>query len=208
MTLLQLPREINASIHQDAVSRVPDFFNASLSDILTELFQNSRRAGATVIRTSTEDGLLTIADDGAGITDPAVLLAFGDSQWENPLTKSENPAGMGLYSLARREEVTIRSWPANGQPWQVQLQPGNFTGAEPAAVSPLDSGGKPGTAITFPYKRDPEEAIKKAARYFPLPVTLNDEILPSTPFTQGAAHIEEWNGILIAVYPQTPAARG
>ena len=203
MTTLQLPREIHASVHQDAVSRVPDFFNAGLSDILTELFQNSRRAGATAIQASTRDGLLTIADDGPGIADPAVLLAFGDSQWDNPLTKSENPAGMGLYSLARREEVSIRSWPANGQPWQVQLQPGNFTGHQPARVTPLSDENKQGTAITFPYERDPEEAMKKASRYFPLPVNFNGEILPSSPFTQGAAHTEEWNGILIAVYPKT-----
>ena len=203
MTTLQLPREIHASVHQDAVSRVPDFFNAGLSDILTELFQNSRRAGATAIHASTHDGLLTIADDGAGIADPAVLLAFGDSQWDNPLTKSENPAGMGLYSLARREEVTIRSWPANGQPWQVQLQPGNFTGHQPARVTPLSDENKQGTAITFPYERDPQEAMKKASRYFPLPVNFKGEILPSSPFTQGAAHTEEWNGILIAVYPKT-----
>ena len=55
-TTAKLPDSIQASIHQDALSRVPSFFNASIKEILNELLQNSRRAGARVIRLLIEKG--------------------------------------------------------------------------------------------------------------------------------------------------------
>ena len=134
MTTAQLPVQISASIHQDAITRVPDFFNATLEDIFTELLQNSRRAGSSRVDVSWDGQTVTLQDDGCGIRDPAVLLAFGDSQWEEPLVTAENPAGMGIYSLARRT-VTVQSRPAGGPGWTVHLDPRHFTGQEAARVS-------------------------------------------------------------------------
>ena len=39
-------KTITASIDPDALDKTSRFFNASLEDILTELLQNARRAGA------------------------------------------------------------------------------------------------------------------------------------------------------------------
>ena len=74
MTTAQLPAQISASIHQNAISRVPEFFNATLDDIFTELLQNSRRAGASSVHVSWDGDTVTLQDDGCGIADPAVLL--------------------------------------------------------------------------------------------------------------------------------------
>jgi DNA mismatch repair ATPase MutL len=43
------------------------FFNATIKDILNELLQNSRRAGALKIDISLiENGMLSLTDDGVG----------------------------------------------------------------------------------------------------------------------------------------------
>ena len=78
---------IRARIHERALSRVTNLFNAGLGDIFAELFQNARRGGAGRIDVTVEripsqfegDRLITVIDDGAGIADPAVLLSFGES---------------------------------------------------------------------------------------------------------------------------------
>ena len=48
-------------------------------------------------------------DNGHGIKDPAALLAFGMTEWDQAGALAEHPAGMGLYSLARCENVRISS---------------------------------------------------------------------------------------------------
>ncbi|MYB12286.1 MAG: hypothetical protein F4X42_03390 [Rhodospirillaceae bacterium] len=84
------PATIRARIHESAVRRVTRAYGGTLADIFTEALQNSRRAGAARIRISvaaltgrpsgaqTDMGApcftVTIADDGMGIADPAVLL--------------------------------------------------------------------------------------------------------------------------------------
>ena len=45
---------------------------------------------------------MTVADDGAGIVDPAVLLSFGENGWSDDLVAREDAAGMGILSLAHR----------------------------------------------------------------------------------------------------------
>ena len=62
--------------------------------------------GATRVRVSLagpEDRpIATVADDGAGIAEPAVLLSFGENGWDTELVRREDAAGMGMLSLARR----------------------------------------------------------------------------------------------------------
>ena len=45
---------------------------------------------------------VTIADDGSGIADPAVLLSFGENGWSDDLVRREDAAGFGFASLSRR----------------------------------------------------------------------------------------------------------
>src|SRR3546814_3922506 len=100
------PRTISTSISQDAISKVTRLFNNTIGDVLAELIQNARRAGASLLELTTSEHngrtWLSVTDNGAGIEDPSVLLAFGGSGWDDALIAREDPAGMGAFSLAGR----------------------------------------------------------------------------------------------------------
>lgn len=71
-----------AHVAPEAIDKVGRLFNASLNDILNELFQNARRAGATRIAVDQTDdpqlGLaIRVADDGPGLDDPQSLFSLG-----------------------------------------------------------------------------------------------------------------------------------
>ena len=164
------PATIRARIHESAVKRVTRIYASTLSDAMTEALQNSRRAGATRVRISigtltdrpaqyapATDGTLltvTIADDGAGIFDPAVLLSFGENGWSDDLVRREDAAGFGFASLSRRG-CTVSSRPrspdSNAMPgWRVDLAPEHFLGEAEAEVRTDDGAPFPhGTSISF-----------------------------------------------------------
>ena len=202
-TMPQVPDTILASIHQDAINRVSEFFNATTRDILNELLQNARRSGATRVDITTQPDSVTITDDGHGITDPRALLAFGQTTWESEAATNEHPAGMGLYALARRERVRIRSKAPGAPPWQVDLTPDHFVGNLPAPITLLDPGAVPqGTSITFSCDTTPNIQFQDAARHYPLPVWLNGAPLEQEDFLQRAFYTEEWQGTRIGVTPR------
>ena len=97
---------IRARVGASAIDKVTRLFSAGLADIFTETLQNSRRGGANrVAATIEQDGdttRVTLADDGVGIADPAVLLTFGESAWKDGIAEAEDPAGFGLLALSRR----------------------------------------------------------------------------------------------------------
>ena len=204
MVTKQIPQSIQASIHQDAINRVSQFFNATTSDILNELLQNARRSGASRVDVTTQDGRLTISDNGQGISDPAAILAFGQTAWDTQTELSERPAGMGLYALARCKLVTVRSKPENGDAWQVTLTPGHFTGQLSAPIERLPLDGTPkGTSVSFDRAQSDqsiESEVQAAAKHHPLPVYFNNNKLDQSDFLQGADHTQEWQGIRIGVY--------
>ena len=202
MTTQQMPRQITASIHQDAINRVGDFFDATISTITNELLQNSRRAGSSRVDVTIDAGnRIKIADDGNGIADPEAILAFGLSQWNPTTTDRENPAGMGLYSLARRKEVRIQSKSAYSDAWCVNLTPDHFVGRLPAPVETVNDYDRPhGTTIEFTGNFSDEAMISQAARYYPLPVHVNGKPAPQVDFLKDALHTELWQGVRIGVY--------
>lgn len=202
----RLPATIRASVHEDAIGRVTRFFNATTLETLNELFQNARRAGATRVDVRIAGGVVTVTDDGAGIADPAALLAFGRTGWNAETTRSEDPAGMGVYALARRPRVIVRSRrrpeqdtaPSTG--WQIQLTPKHFLGKKEATVeTTADRSSWHGTAISFEDDKAHEADVKTAARYFPLPVTCNGADVQRSSFLIDSLYTEEWNGIRIGV---------
>ena len=108
---------------------------------------------------------------------------------------------MGLYSLARRENVKIVSSLEDGEAWQVKLAPGHFVGEFPAPVERFQRNRQPaGTEISFNGETASKYDVGRAARYYPLPVTLNEEQVEQDDFLRGACHTEEWRGIRIGVY--------
>ena len=213
-----VPGPVRARVHDGAVARVTRFFNAALPDVFTELLQNARRAGANRIEVSTEgEGgaiRVTVADDGAGIADPAVLLSFGETGWDAAVAQAEDAAGMGLYSLARRGcAVSSRRRVLGGDPmsgsdpvpgWRLALKPEHFLGEEEAVAVRDDDAPYPhGTAIAFT-AAEPLEAIAAAlagaARHYPLPVAFDGETVKRRAFLDGARHPEVRRGIVFGVF--------
>ena len=217
------PATIRARIHDGALKRVTRTFAATLGDIFTELLQNARRADAArarVVVAGPDDGpfTVTVTDDGAGITDPGVLLSFGENGWREALVAAEDAAGMGMLSLARRG-CTVASRPRalDGSPvsgWRVDLAPEHFLGEAEAEVRPDDTAPWPqGTTVAFETTGvETADAVRAglgaAARHYPLPVVFEHvphtppagEMLERRPFLEGAVHVECWRGVVFGVF--------
>ncbi len=224
------PRTIRARIHESAVKRVTRTYAATLAEIFTELLQNARRADAARVRISVERANVentrpaaetqfnvTVADDGAGIADPALLLSFGENGWSDELVRREDAAGFGFASLARRGcAVSSRPCSQDGEVlpgWRVDLMPGHFLGEEAASIYSEDSAPYPhGTSISFVATEALaaiRNAAENAARHYPLPVIFEDrtedrsragEALPRRAFLDGAVHAEPWHGLAFGVF--------
>ena len=99
---------IHAKVNVRLLSKANRLFTGTLEGRIVEILQNARRAGATKVLITNDDGHVTVSDNGRGIGDFAKLLDLGGSGWEDSLEASEDPAGVGIFCLAPRE-VTIRS---------------------------------------------------------------------------------------------------
>ena len=208
----RLPETIRARVHAGAIDRVTRFYANSLADTFSELLQNARRSRATRLDVTTEavsdQGIrVTVTDDGEGIADPAVLLSFGQSGWDQDTARREDPAGMGVYALSKRG-CTISSR-ARGPlldlapGWRVALTPECFIGKEDAAVVEGDAPWPHGTAISFiAHESLPavENALAGAALYCPLRITFNGEPCKRKAFLDGAVHVERWRGLVFGVF--------
>lgn len=93
-------------------------FSAVMTDktkLLSELLQNARRAGATLVEFYTsenEEGRvdLTVVDNGIGIADFAKLFTLSESGWNESLASAENSFGMGFFSVFfAADEVLVQS---------------------------------------------------------------------------------------------------
>ena len=151
-------------------------------------------------------GGITLIDDGAGIADPAVLLTFGESNWKAGIAEAEDPAGFGLLALSRRG-CTLRWRVPGGDPspgYRLVLEPAHFLGRDAAHVVPDDSAPWPhGTAVTFEASEAPHSVrafIETAARHYPLPVTIDGEVIERRAFLDGALHVEPWKGLVFGVF--------
>ena len=226
------PGTIRARIHDSAIRRVTRIYASTLSDVMTEALQNSRRADATQVRiavatladpSSGEPRFtVTIADDGSGIADPAVLLSFGENGWSDDLVRREDAAGFGFASLSRRGcTVSSRPRSPHGQTqpgWRVDLAPEHFLGESEAEVRPDDGAPFPhGTSILFQATETAaasRHAAEAAARHYPLPVIFEgipatepdgatnvvSEPLERRAFLDGALHAEPWHGLAFGVF--------
>ena len=188
-------KTIHARTSDRAINKVTRLFNASISTILQELLQNSRRSGATQISLSTQvennQQWLCISDDGSGIANPQILLTLGDSNWNSPTITNEDPAGMGFFSLAQRGGRICSG------DWLVELTSQHFTGEESAPVREVPY--LEGTTISFPLKADETKRLKslidEVVKYYPLPVVFNGEALIQRDFLADCLYRESWRGL-------------
>jgi hypothetical protein len=98
---------VQAKTSQRLLAKADRLFTGTLEGRIIELLQNARRADATRVEiTNSPNGLVTIQDNGHGIRDFSILLDLGSSDWDPTIEEAEDPAGVGIFSLAPRD-VTI-----------------------------------------------------------------------------------------------------
>jgi hypothetical protein len=198
--------KLRARVSPEAISKVTCIFNGTLDDILNELLQNARRAGASQVAITTEHlddaCLISITDNGTGITDPADLVSLGQSDWPADCCAREDPAGMGFFSLAGLDTVVSSSSASSS--FTLAIAGAAWTGEADIDVLPWE--GPQGTTIAFSFEpqRDGkfERAVQAAARYYPLPVTLNGAPITRADFLEGAHAVSYREGYRIGVYNQ------
>lgn len=201
---MQSATTLRARVSPEAISKVTRIFNGTLDDILNELLQNARRAGASAVAITAEHlddaCIITVADDGAGIADPADLVSLGQSDWSDECRVREDPAGMGFFSLAGLD--TVVSSCSETSAFTLAISGPAWTGGADIAVLPWL--GPRGTRIAFHFPPQGEgkldRTIQSAARHYPLVVTLNGAVLPSTDFLAGAEAVIEREGYRIGVF--------
>jgi hypothetical protein len=119
-------KTIKAKVSEKVLEKATRFFTGSVKDRTAEVLQNARRSKATLVEINQElvinkvqlpsgefkeepgQSVVTVQDNGFGIQDWDKLLHLGASGWNQETQKSEDPAGIGLFSLAPRC-VTIQS---------------------------------------------------------------------------------------------------
>ncbi len=218
MTQVQAPdtMQIRARIHPRALDHMPLFFDATTPTVFSELIQNARRAGASRVDITIEPAdssvgnetlKVTVQDNGHGITDPSVVLSFGQSAWGEDVARRERAAGMGIACLARRgcsissRAEAPRTRHATG--WRMTLGPDHFLGKTVAtAVSDKTAPSPFGTCVTFHATESSSmlrSVVTNASRYAPLQVSFNGTELARREFLETALHREEWNGVTLGV---------
>ena len=210
---MSLPAIIRSEIDPAAIAKVTRLFNNTLGDVLAELLQNARRAGATVVdlevHTIGDDVWLSVNDDGAGIADPAVILALGRSGWNDDIAKREDPAGMGVFSLAGRDVEVQSCANDEGAGWIVRVAADAWEARSPVAVALLNRSR--GTTIRFQldmrWKESLDAAAKSAALYCPLPVRLRGISLHQEDWLAGAEVVVEEAGVRIGLFNDLRATR-
>ena len=103
-----MQQTICAKVNPRLLTKADRLFTGTAEGRIIEILQNARRAGATEVRIANKDGYVIVEDNGSGIADFQKLLDLGGSGWDEKMEASEDPAGVGLFSLAPRE-VTIQS---------------------------------------------------------------------------------------------------
>jgi hypothetical protein len=195
---------IHARIGDGLLAKADRLFRNDDRGVFVELLQNSRRAGATLVDITIEEVaahppqcIVTIHDNGAGIQDFAQLLIPGESGWSEGTKKTEDPAGMGFYSLCLSGvEVSSGNQYAN-------ISPEAFLGKADPLVEVRDHRVS-GTRLRFSRpssKQTLTAALSHASRFFPVETRLNGEALIRSDFLEGALYREVIDGIEVGFAP-------
>lgn len=145
-------------------------------NVLSEMMQNARRAGATLVQFSfSEEGTLVVVDNGKGIDDFQKLLTLSESGWDAELVVREHAFGQGFFSaLHSGKHVTVES---RGRRIAFETEDIlNF-----ASVTEEQSDFIGGTRITLQGmtlpKKNLVEALTRFAKGFPIDVTFEGKQL-------------------------------
>ena len=150
--------------------------------VLGELMQNARRAKASKIEFTMEGNVLTVVDDGIGITNMQNLLTIGESGWDAETLAEEKAFGMGWLScLFAAQHVTVES---RGKLLKFDVNDAiDFRQIE---VKDAPAKSVSGTRLVLAGFEMNEHAVKAAlsekAKGFPITVSFNGEEL-ERPYT-------------------------
>ena len=163
-----------------------------------EVLQNARRAGATMIAISIEESspqedscTVTVEDNGDGIADFQALVTLGHSRWAEETQATEDPAGMGFFSLCH-SDVEVHSGLRS-----VCISRAVFLGKAQATIENKKEFVC-GTRLRFQRpssRRTLVAALERVTEFLPLEVRLEGNPLPQHDFLEGALHRERMDGI-------------
>ena len=200
-----IPAMIATAVAPETITKVTRLFNNTAYDVICELFQNARRAGASEIAVTIVDGgdasYLQVVDDGHGIADPASIVTLGRSGWSDDTRKAEDPAGMGVFSLAGRD-VIIRSYSQpDRQGWMAHIPALAWETSRPIAISPDPISYGTSITIRMPgqWLATIERDVAAAALHLPVAVSLNGTQQSRKDWLADAVHVEVWNGTRIGI---------
>jgi len=176
---------IQACVNPRLLTKADRLFTGTLNGRIIELLQNARRAGATKVTITNDDGWVTVKDNGHGISDFAKLLDLGGSGWDEACEKSEDPAGVGIFCLAPRE-VTIRS---KGKMATITKEGWTNT---PTEVIADPQPVRKGTILRFQDEPWESSIVDVNAVFSGMQVTVDRKRCPSLPFvSENATHHPE-----------------
>lgn len=195
---------IRATVSPKTIEKASRLFNGTILDIANEIFQNARRAGATLVTVDLDEtrkpAVLTIRDDGKGIADPRAFVTLGHSNWDSPI-QGEDPAGMGAFALsATTSTITSRS-AENAQAWQATIDPTAWSGQSDINIGTVEA--PIGTTIqidmTMEWLLRVKHSIATAAKHYPIPVTFNGDPCQQADWLGKAIHRKTMDGYEIGV---------
>ena len=67
--------------------------------VLDEIIQNAQRAKAKNVYVTYDSETLTIENNGKILKNPQFLFSMGESDWDEEVTETEKPFGMGFFSV-------------------------------------------------------------------------------------------------------------
>ena len=107
-----------------------------------------------------------------------------------------------MFSLAGRKVHVSSRTTASGFGWSANIASTDWTSGARIAVNVC--ARRPGTSIEIEipadWLTDLKRVTTKAARFYPLPVILNNQRLPQEAFLDGALHVEKFDGLVIGVF--------
>jgi len=171
---------VHVRVNEEGTLRNQRYAFSDRFTLVTELLQNGRRAGATLIDVSHDpvSRTLRVIDDGQGIEDFSKLLTFNESGWDEALYAEEHPFGAGfsrcLYASTRCI-VTSRGK-------RIDFDTAQALSKTAIAVEDIGDDRIPGTRIELHGVDLPDLAsrIEDLCRGFSVPVEFNGKPLPRT----------------------------
>lgn len=199
--------KIRAAVSPNAIDKANRLFNHSIHDILNELLQNARRAGASLVTINLDrtgiTPILTISDNGKGIGNPADFVTLGQSNWETTIT-GEDPAGMGAFALSGTTSIiTSRTCDAD-KGWQAPIDPEAWGGRKDINITAVHApiGTSIAIQLTSNWLATCNAAIAAATKYYPVPVLYNGKPTAKADWFATAIYRKRMDGYEIGVVEQ------